>query len=159
MNTVYFLLGSNIGNSEEQLRLATIIIEKQIGKIIARSAIYQTAAWGKTDQPDFLNQVIIVETILWAEESLSAILTIEEKMGRVRTEKNAPRIIDIDILFFNDAIIQEKELTVPHPEIQNRLFALIPLNELSPNYIHPLLNKTVHELLADCKDVLNVKKF
>jgi 2-amino-4-hydroxy-6-hydroxymethyldihydropteridine diphosphokinase len=159
MNTIYFLLGSNIGNSEEQLRLATTNLEKLVGKVIASSSIYQTAAWGKTGQPDFLNQVIIVETDLWAEEALSCLLNIEEKMGRIRTEKNAPRIIDIDILFFNEAIIQEKELTVPHPEIQNRLFVLIPLNELSPNYIHPILSKTIHQLLLDCKDVLNVKKF
>src|ERR1700679_550243 len=109
MNKVYFLLGSNIGNSEQQLMLAATNIEKQVGHIVAASSIYQTAAWGKTDQPDFLNQVIIVETVLWAEESLSSILTIEKKMGRIRTEKNAPRIIDIDILFFNDAIIQEKD--------------------------------------------------
>jgi 2-amino-4-hydroxy-6-hydroxymethyldihydropteridine diphosphokinase len=159
MNKVYFLLGSNIGNSEEQLRLAATNIKKHVGDIVASSSIYQTAAWGRTDQPDFLNQVIIVETALWAEESLSSILTIEEKMGRVRTEKNAPRIIDIDILFFNDAIIQEKELIVPHPEIQNRLFVLVPLNELSPNYIHPFLHKSIHKLLTECKDVLNVKKF
>jgi 2-amino-4-hydroxy-6-hydroxymethyldihydropteridine diphosphokinase len=159
MNTVYLLLGSNIGNSEEQLRLATENIKIQVGNIIASSSIYQTAAWGKTDQPDFLNQVIIVETKQWAEDTLSLILNIEEKMGRIRTEKNAPRIIDIDILFFNEAIIQEKELTVPHPEIQNRLFVLIPLNELIPNYIHPLLDKSIHQLLTECKDVLNVKKF
>jgi 2-amino-4-hydroxy-6-hydroxymethyldihydropteridine diphosphokinase len=159
MNKVYFLLGSNIGKSEEQLSLAISHIEKNIGKIYAASAVYQTAAWGKTDQPDFLNQVIIVETSLPAEETLSAILSIEEKMGRIRTEKNAPRIIDIDILFFNEAIISEKHLTVPHPEIQNRMFVLVPLNELSPNYIHPLLNKTVHQLLEECRDVLNVKKF
>jgi 2-amino-4-hydroxy-6-hydroxymethyldihydropteridine diphosphokinase len=159
MNTVYLLLGSNIGNSEEQLRLATQNIKKQVGNVIASSSIYQTAAWGKTDQPDFLNQVIIVETKQWAEDTLSLILNIEEKMGRIRTEKNAPRIIDIDILFFNEAIIQEKELTVPHPEIQNRLFVLTPLNELNPDYIHPLLDKSVHQLLTECKDVLNVKKF
>jgi 2-amino-4-hydroxy-6-hydroxymethyldihydropteridine diphosphokinase len=159
MNTVYLLLGSNIGNSEEQLRLAIGNIEKQLGKVIASSSIYQTAAWGKTDQPDFLNQVIIVETEQWAQDALSLILNIEEKMGRVRTEKNAPRIIDIDILFFNEAIIQEKELIVPHPEIQNRLFVLIPLNELNPDYIHPLLDKSLHQLLIECKDVLNVKKF
>ena len=159
MNKVYFLLGSNIGKSEEQLRSAIIHIEKKVGKIVAASAIYQTEAWGKTDQPDFLNQVVIAETNLPAEETLSAILSIEEKMGRVRTEKNAPRIIDIDILFYNEAIIREPHFIVPHPEIQNRMFVLVPLNELSPDYIHPFLHKTIHQLLKECKDVLNVKKF
>ena len=96
---------------------------------------------------------------LSAEKNLSVILAIEEKMGRVRTEKNAPRIIDIDILFFNDDIINQKHLVVPHPEIQNRRFVLVPLNELSPNYIHPLFNKTIYQLLSECHDELNVRKF
>src|ERR1700744_797296 len=99
MNTVYFLLGSNIGNSEQQLRTAIKNIEQQIGEIHSASSVYQTAAWGKTDQPDFLNQVIVAKTALLPQKVLSVILGIEEKMGRVRTEKNAPRSIDIDILF------------------------------------------------------------
>ena len=152
-------LGSNIGNSEEQLHLAIAAIENEVGKVIHTSSIYQTAAWGKKDQPDFLNRVIVVETNLSVEKSLSIILAIEEKMGRERTEKNAPRIIDIDILFFNDDIINQKDLVVPHPEIQNRRFVLVPLNELSPNYIHPLFNKTIHQLLSECHDELNVRKF
>jgi 2-amino-4-hydroxy-6-hydroxymethyldihydropteridine diphosphokinase len=159
MNTIYFLLGSNIGNSVAQLHLAIAAIENEIGKVIHTSSIYQTAAWGKKDQPDFLNQVVVAETKLSAAEILSEILSIEEKMGRVRTEKNAPRIIDIDILFFNDDITIQKNLVVPHPEIQNRRFVLVPLNELSPNYIHPLLNKTIHQLLSECPDELNVRKF
>src|SRR5437899_2981260 len=99
MNKVYLLLGSNLGNSHKQLVVAQKHIEKKIGTITRRSSIYQTAAWGKTDQPDFLNQVIVVETRLTPDQTMKAILSIEEKMGRQRTEKNAPRIIDIDILF------------------------------------------------------------
>jgi 2-amino-4-hydroxy-6-hydroxymethyldihydropteridine diphosphokinase len=159
MNTIYFLLGSNIGNSEQQLSLAIENLEVETGKVIHTSALYKTAAWGKTDQPDFLNQVIIIETVLSAGENLFQALAIEEKMGRIRTEKNAPRIIDIDILFFNNEIIQHHNLIVPHPEIQNRRFVLVPLNELSPNYIHPVLNKPIHQLLKECKDELNVRKF
>ena len=159
MNKIYFLLGSNIGNSKQQLDLAVTNIESEVGKVVGRSSIYQTAAWGKTDQPDFLNQVIIVATQLTAEKTLATILAIEEKMGRVRTEKNAPRIIDIDILFFNKERILQKDLIVPHPEIQNRRFVLIPLNEVSPDFIHPVFNKTIHELLEACTDELNVKKF
>ena len=134
-------------------------INRQIGKTIRKSGIYQTAAWGNTKQPDFLNQVIIVETGLTAAETMQAILLIEKNMGRIRTVKNAPRVIDIDILFFNKEIIDQKELIVPHPEIQNRRFVLIPLNELSPNLKHPVLLKNNHQLLNACKDELNVKKF
>jgi len=158
MNKTYLLLGSNMGNSRKQLEKAALLIEKKIGPIIRRSGLYQTAAWGNSNQPDFLNQVIIVETSLTAGQSMQTILSIEADMGRIRTEKNAPRIIDIDILFFNKDIIDEKELVVPHPAIQLRRFVLVPLNELSPNFIHPLLKKTNHHLLLECADKLDVKK-
>ena len=159
MNKTYILLGSNLGNSRQQLVKAIKYIDRQIGTITRKSYLYRTAAWGNTDQPDFLNQVIITETKLPAAEIMRVILLIEKKMGRTRTIKNAPRIIDIDILFFNKEIIQQKNLTIPHTEIQNRRFVLIPLNELSPNYKHPALNKTIHQLLNICTDQLNVKKF
>ena len=158
MNKIYLLLGSNMGNSRQQLSRAIANIEKKIGLVKRRSGIYQTAAWGNTDQPDFLNQVIIIDTNLAAQLVMQSILLIETKMGRVRTEKNAPRIIDIDILFFNKEIINEKELVIPHPAIQLRRFVLVPLNELSPNFIHPLLKKTNHQLLGKCPDKLDVKK-
>ena len=158
MNIVYLLLGSNLGNSKKQLSGALLLIEKKIGIITRRSGLYVTAAWGYTAQPDFLNQVIIAETNLTAIDTMQAILQIEKKMGRVRTEKNAARIIDIDILFFNKEIIAQEQLAVPHPQIQNRRFVLIPLNELSANFIHPVLNKTIHQLLRVCPDKLAVKK-
>ncbi len=159
MNKTYLLLGSNIGNSNASLSKAILLIEKQIGAITRQSHLYSTAAWGNTKQPDFLNQVIIVETALNALQTMQTILSIEKKLGRVRTIKNAPRIIDIDILFFNKQIIKLPELIVPHPQIQNRRFVLVPLNQLSPNLKHPLLKKTVHRLLMHCPDKLNVKKF
>lgn len=159
MNKIYLLLGSNIGNSKAILAEAKTIIEKQIGAVTRQSDLYSTAAWGNLKQPDFLNQVIIVETALQAAAAMETILGIEKKMGRVRTVKNAPRIIDIDILFFNKEIIDLPNLTVPHPQIQNRRFVLVPLNQLSPNLRHPVLNKTIHELLIHCPDTLNVKKF
>ena len=158
MHKTYLLLGSNMGNSQKQLDIAQKHIEKKIGPIIRSSSLYQTAAWGRTDQPDFLNQVIIVETGLTAPATMEAILFIEKKMGRLRTEKNAPRIIDIDILFFNKAVINEAHLQVPHPQLQNRRFVLIPLNELSANFIHPVYQKTIHQLLRVCPDKLAVKK-
>jgi 2-amino-4-hydroxy-6-hydroxymethyldihydropteridine diphosphokinase len=159
MNKTYLLLGSNMGDSKQQLSKAISLIEKEIGKMTRHSGLYKTAAWGKTDQPDFLNQIIIVTTKLSPSQTMHTILNIEKKMGRLRTQKNAPRIIDIDILFFNREVINENHLTVPHPQLQNRRFVLVPLNELSPNLKHPVLDKTVHQLLIHCADNLNVKKF
>ena len=159
MNKTYLLLGSNMGNSKRQLSKAIGLIEKQIGKIVRQSGLYATAAWGNTNQPDFLNQVIIVQTKLTAVQTMQSILQIEKEMGRLRTVKNAPRIIDIDILFFNKEIINTAELTVPHPQLQNRRFVLVPLNELSPNFKHPVLKKNIHQLFIHCHDKLNVKKF
>ena len=158
MNTVYFLLGSNLGNSKEQLLLAIENIEKYIGPLIKLSSLYSTAAWGNNKQPDFLNQVIIVQTLLAPQIVLNEILAIEEKMGRVRTVKNAARIIDIDILFFNSEIIKVKDLVIPHPEIQNRRFVLIPLVEIADLILHPILKKNAQELLNICTDNLNVQK-
>ncbi len=158
MNKTYLLLGNNIGNSQQQLKAAIQHINKTIGKVTRQSALYITAAWGNTDQPDFLNQVIVVETKLAALQTMEAILLIEEKLGRIRTVKNAPRVIDIDILFFNSDIIHEKILTVPHPEIANRRFVLVPLNEVSPNFKHPVLQQNIHQLLTNCSDPLDVRK-
>lgn len=159
MNTTYLLLGSNMGNSQQQLTRAIQLISKKAGKVIRRSKLYVTAAWGNTHQPDFLNQVIVVATKLSAQPLIETILLIETEMGRVRTVKNAPRIIDIDILFFNKEIVREPNLIIPHPEIQNRRFVLVPLNELSPGLKHPVLKKTIHQLLKDSPDQLDVKKF
>lgn len=158
MNRIYLLLGSNMGNSKQQLSKATRHISKTIGKVTRQSGLYVTAAWGNTNQPDFLNQVIIAETKLGAIETMQTILGIEEEMGRIRTVKNAPRIIDIDILFFNKEVLNEKMLSVPHPQIPNRRFVLVPLNELSPNFKHPVFQQSIHHLLKICKDPLNVKK-
>ena len=148
-----------MGNSRQQLLAANKLVKKNIGRIARQSKLYVTAAWGNTNQPDFLNQVIIVETKLSATELIKAILFVETDMGRIRTTKNAPRIIDIDILFFNKDIINKKNLVVPHPEIQNRRFVLVPLNELSPAFVHPVLKKTIHQLLDSSPDTLDVKKF
>jgi 2-amino-4-hydroxy-6-hydroxymethyldihydropteridine diphosphokinase len=159
MNKTYLLLGSNMGNSRQQLAIAIKNITLQVGPILRKSKLYVTAAWGNPNQPNFLNQVIIVQTKLSAQQTIEIVLGIEKKMGRVRTKKNAPRIIDIDILFFNKEIIADKNLDVPHPQIENRRFVLTPLNELSPNFKHPIANKNIHQLLNDCKDTLDVKKF
>lgn len=158
MNTVYLLLGSNMGDSEQMLSVATNMIEKNIGKLTTSSVIYKTAAWGKEDQPDFLNQIIIVSSLLSSSTLLKEIFIIEKEMGRVRTTKNAARVIDIDMLFFNDEIIQTENLTVPHKQIQNRRFVLVPLAEIAPDFTHPILKKSSLELLSICSDKLNVQK-
>ena len=158
MNTVYLLLGSNMGDIEQMLAVAISMIEKNIGKLVKSSSIYRTAAWGKEDQPDFLNQIIIVSSSLSSSTVLNEIFGIEKEMGRVRTTKNAARVIDIDMLFFNEEIIQTETLTVPHPQIQNRRFVLVPLAEISPDFQHPLLKKSSLELLSICSDKLNVQK-
>ena len=156
MNKAYLLLGGNIGDRLTNLEKAKELLEKQIGKIIKHSSVYETASWGNNDQPDFLNQVLLFETKLTAEQIMEQILFIENKMGRVRSEKNASRAIDIDILFFNEDIIQTKNIIIPHPQIQNRNFVLYPLNELSPQLQHPVLKKTINELLLQCNDALAV---
>ncbi len=157
MNTVYILTGGNLGNKNVNLQKAKEYLERETGNIIASSSIYETAAWGNNNQPNFYNQVHIIETKFSVEILMKKILRIEEKMGRVRTEKNAARLIDIDILFFNDNVINKNNLVIPHAEISTRRFVLTPLNELSPQLIHPVLHKTVSELLATCKDNLEVK--
>lgn len=159
MNQLYLLLGSNQQQPQKQLLLAQKYITKKLGNIKRKSFVYSTAAWGNTNQPDFLNQVIIAQTKLTAEETMHNILAIEKEMGRVRTKKNAPRVIDIDILFYNKEIIHSKNLVIPHPQLQNRNFVLVPLNQLSPNLKHPALNKTVHQLFKCSPDTLTVKKF
>ena len=159
MNTGIFLsLGSNQGDRQKNLRETIVQIAEVAGKIVKASPVYRTAAWGKTDQPDFLNQVIAIETSLTPEELLEKILAIEHRLGRIRTEKWAMRTIDIDILLFGNVIINSAALSLPHPELANRRFVLEPLNEIAPEYIHPILKKKISELLAECPDQLAVTK-
>ena len=158
MNKLYLLLGSNIGDSKIQLDTAINHIENNIGIVIKKSSLYKTAAWGNNNQNNFTNQVILVESILGAEDVIQLIFRIEKQMGRVRTIKNAAREIDIDILFFNNEIINTEYLTVPHKEIQNRMFVIVPMMEIAPELKHPLLKKDISTLLLLCKDDLNVQK-
>jgi 2-amino-4-hydroxy-6-hydroxymethyldihydropteridine diphosphokinase len=159
MNKVFLLLGGNLGDRPANLERAKHFLSELVGRIINYSSIYETASWGNTDQPDFLNQVLLLETKLTAEQVMEQILFIENKLGRVRKEKNASRVIDIDILFFNEEVIETENLTVPHPQIQNRNFVLHPLNELAPQFMHPSLKKTIHELLLNGNDTLAVNLY
>ncbi len=150
-NGVYLLLGSNLGKRKENLLLALRSIQ-HIGPVLTVSRIYQTQAWGNTQQPDFLNQVIQIAFKNSPKELLKKILTIENDMGRVRTDKWGPRIIDIDILFAGITVVNERDLIIPHPQLQMRRFTLLPLAEIAPEFIHPVLNKTCQQLLTECVD-------
>jgi len=140
------------------LALAREKITAAAGRITKISPVYETAAWGKTDQPDFLNQALQLETALDAPALLDVLLGIELQMGRRREERYGSRIIDIDILFFNDATIRLPQLAIPHPEIQNRRFALAPMSEIAPSLTHPILGRTIQQLLDACTDPLAVRK-
>lgn len=131
---------------------------QQHGSIVQQSSIYKTAAWGNTQQDSFYNQALVLETPLSANNLLTAILKCEEEMGRKRQIKWEPRVIDIDIIFFNNHVIETETLTVPHPHMQDRNFVLAPLNEIMPNFIHPQLNKSIAQLYQSCSDALNVEK-
>ena len=156
MNKLFLITGGNIGDRKKNLETAETQIKERVGKIIKRSKIYETEAWGIRDQPAFYNQVLIIESKFSAMEILTSILKIEEEMGRKRTVKNAARIIDIDILFFNEDVVNEQNLVIPHPEIGNRRFVLSPLNEIAPQMVHPVLKKTIQQLLSESKDQLQV---
>jgi 2-amino-4-hydroxy-6-hydroxymethyldihydropteridine diphosphokinase len=148
-------MGSNLGDRRVSLEKARKKLS-DYGHILNNSSIYETKAWGKNDQPNFLNQIILIETEMKAEELLKIILDIEIQLGRVREQKWAERTIDIDILYFNNEIIVTESLKIPHPEIHNRKFTLIPLNEISPDLLHPVLNLSTKQMLERCKDDLEV---
>ena len=147
-----------MGDRMAYLTKATTAIEKQCGRIEDRSSVYETAAWGMEDQNAFLNQVLRISTPLSATELLETILSIEEQLGRQRAEKYGPRLIDIDILFYNDDVIDRHGLKIPHPRMQDRRFVLVPLFELVPGKIHPTLHKRISQLLEECSDELDVNK-
>lgn len=157
MNKVYLLLGANIGNPIKQLEDAKVEIEDRIGRITRQSKIYESEAWGVENQPVFLNQVILLETDFSANKVLNEILKIEILLGRIRGQRWGSRIIDIDILYYNEDIIHTEDLQVPHPYIQERNFTLIPLVEIAAEYSHPIFKKSNKELLEESTDQLNVK--
>jgi 2-amino-4-hydroxy-6-hydroxymethyldihydropteridine diphosphokinase len=159
MSTAHLLIGGNLGDRKENLLTAISLISEQCGSLTKSSSVYETEAWGITDQPSFLNQALEISTSLNARQLMRKILKIEKEMGRVRKEKLGPRIIDIDILLFENEIHDLRFLNIPHPELQNRRFVLVPLAEIDPTLQHPVLKKTIAELLEECPDNLEVRKF
>lgn len=155
----YLLLGTNLGDRLENLKNAISHVEEEIGGVFAKSSVYETEAWGKTDQPGFLNQAIAVKSDLSPLQLLQTLLAIEQKMGRVRLERWGERLIDIDLIFYGDTVLSEGTvLQLPHPEMHNRRFVLAPLNEIAENFIHPVFKEKVSSILANLTDKLTVQK-
>ena len=156
---VYLLLGSNLGDRFQLISDAIEKIGERIGSIVATSSIYETEPWGKTDQPGFLNVALAVDTTLSATEVLTAALEIEQELGRVRIEKWGARLMDIDIILYDNQVIDlTGQLQVPHPEMHRRKFVLEPLNEIAGAVIHPIINKSISSLLIELNNGLLVAK-
>jgi len=156
---IYLSLGSNLNDRERNLLLAIKKINERCGTVVEVSSLYQTGPWGMQNQPEFLNQVIEIESGYNPHELLQKLLVIEKEMGRKPAPRWGPRVIDIDILFFDQAIISDDDLVVPHVGIPHRRFALLPLAEIAPDYVHPLLNKTIERMLEDCADPLQAELY
>lgn len=158
MNKAILLIGGNLGDRTGHLKQAVEQISILVGKVEKISALYETAAWGVVEQPDYLNQGLVVSTEMDAVTLLNTVLEIERSIGRIRQQKWGARVIDIDIIFYNKDIINLPELKVPHPQLQFRQFVLKPLQEIIPEWEHPLLHQTISTLLEQCTDPLPAKK-
>lgn len=157
INTIFLLLGANLGEPKTQIARALACIEDSMGPIAKQSSLYSSEAWGVEDQPVFFNQVVEVCSTLTPAEVLKTAQHIENKLGRIRKVKWGARLIDIDILYYNEGIIHEDNLQIPHPYIQERNFTLVPLVEIAPDFVHPKLQKSNKELLSLTADTLKVQ--
>lgn len=153
---VFLGIGSNMGDRKANIKTASDLIEKFIGKIAKRSHLYETQPWGQPEQEWFYNQVVMANTTLDPRGLLETVGQIERQMGRKRTEKWGPRIIDVDILFYGKRVIRDKGLEIPHPELHERAFVLAPLMEIAPEYEHPILHKPIDVLFMECRDLSEV---
>lgn len=158
MHTVFLLTGSNIGDSYAHLQQARQAIASTAGKVITASSVYKTEPWGNKEQQDFLNQVLQVNTLLEPADLLKTVLQIESVMGRNRQHKWEPRIIDIDILFYDNLVVETGDLKIPHPLLHERMFTLKPLHEIAPYLVHPVLKQSIAGLLKLCRDESVVEK-
>ena len=157
LTPVYIALGSNLGDRAANLRESVRRLPPLV-TVLAQSPVYRTKPWGYTDQPDFLNQVIFAETACTPEELLAHLKEIEIRVGRTPTFRYGPRVVDLDILFYGDAVLTLPDLEIPHPRIAERAFVLIPLNDLNPGLRHPVTRRTVREMLAQV-DASGVVRF
>ncbi len=150
-------MGGNQGDVKRSFDRCIDLLEKNAGHVYTRSRMYSTKAWGPVPQPHFLNMAIGLHSMMPPEMLLRKMLDIEKTLGRKRDLKYGPRTIDIDMLFYGHQYIDRKDLKVPHPELQNRRFALIPCCDIAPAFIHPLFHKSLATLLDECTDQLEVK--
>jgi 2-amino-4-hydroxy-6-hydroxymethyldihydropteridine diphosphokinase len=159
MHQVFLGIGGNIGNKHNNLTNVLLLIEKELGAIRKKSSVYETPPWRFQAEENFWNMVVKIETRLNPDELLQKIKTIEEEFGRKpRTEDYSSREMDIDILYFDDLVIENERLKIPHPHIAERLFVTVPLAEIAPEKKHPLLQKTSRKLLESCGDKSEIKK-
>ncbi|WP_316738959.1 2-amino-4-hydroxy-6-hydroxymethyldihydropteridine diphosphokinase [Pedobacter aquatilis] len=157
--TAYLLLGGNLGDRKRNLEDAIELLDREVGEVFIQSSIYETAAWGKTDQPSFLNQAVGLYTNFNAVDVLEKALGIEAKLGRIRKEKWGERLIDIDLILFGDEVVDiEGKLQIPHPQMQYRKFVMQPLVEIAPDVEHPILKKSIFQIALNISDDLEVKK-
>jgi 2-amino-4-hydroxy-6-hydroxymethyldihydropteridine diphosphokinase len=155
-NLAYLLLGTNLGNKKQNLHEAAVRLSGLAGQILNSSSIYETLPWGVTNQPSYWNQVLLLQSTLLPQELLQVINNIEKELGRERRIRWEARIIDIDILYYNDWKIETDKLSIPHPRIASRKFTLVPLAEIAPQFLHPVLGATNQALLEACTDTLSV---
>lgn len=159
MNRLYILLGGNLGDKQKVFSETRERLNKLLGEITSRSAVYETEPWGFESSDLFWNQVLEISTSLSPEEVLCLTQQTEIELGRIRhPDQYSSRVMDIDILFYGNQVINQKNLVIPHPRIQERKFALIPLCDVAPDLVHPIFQKSIIRLLEECTDQLNVKK-
>lgn len=154
---VYLALGSNMGNRLANIKNAISLLTPQM-TVKKKSPVYETPPWGYADQPAFLNQVVMVETYMEAEPLLGHLKRLETALGRVESFQNGPRLIDIDILFYDDLVLDSPPLVIPHPRLHQRAFVLVPLNDIASDFVHPVLGKPISDLLLDV-DRLNIDEY
>lgn len=159
MEKVVLIVGGNLGNRLALIEEVTFLLSKTLGNPLAFSSIYETEAWGGLSSGNYLNQVLVYETNDKPEFILDSILSIEDQLGRQRKVKWGDRNMDIDILYYGSELINKENLTIPHPFIQDRRFVLVPLNDVLPDFVHPILLKSHSELLDLCKDQSRVSVF
>lgn len=153
---VALMIGGNESDTRQLFKKAIHLIEEKAGKITKESSLYVSEPWGEIEQPDYINQAVIIETRHNPVDLLHQLLEIENQLGRKRIVQNGPRTIDIDILFYKDLIINTPNLQIPHPRMHLRRFNLVPLNEIAPEWMHPVFNVPVTELLDTCTDPLGI---
>jgi 2-amino-4-hydroxy-6-hydroxymethyldihydropteridine diphosphokinase len=148
-HVVYLALGSNVGNRAANLKDAIASLPPQM-EVKAKSKVYETPPWGYADQEKFLNQVLMAKTYLEPEPLLKHLKRLEVALGRIASFQNGPRLIDIDILFYDDLVFESPALVIPHPHVHERGFVLLPMLDIAPDFVHPVKQKSIRTLIAGC---------